>query len=252
MAIIYPDMYRNTGKDHTGMMTDPRIVNVNKPERVFSVAAGAFLMYRGIKNLSRNPVASISKLVAGGWLVVRGATGHCPIYEATGVYGLKPESINIRQSFIVNRPRAEVFQFWRQLENLPLFMNHLLSVEQLSPKRSKWKAAFTSYLPAISWEAEIVKERENKFIGWNTVKGAVIENAGKVEFTDTDDGNGTEVHVIFSYHAPIGGVTGNLAKLFTPSIEDIIREDVGNFKHFIETKEIPEREESNEATSGLI
>ncbi|RYG01254.1 MAG: DUF2892 domain-containing protein, partial [Chitinophagaceae bacterium] len=185
MAIIYPDMYRNTGKDHTGMMTDPRVVNVNKPERIFSVAAGAFLIYSGFKNLTKDPVASLSKFVAGSWLFVRGASGHCPIYEATGVYGLKPESINIRQHFTINKPRPEVFQFWRQLENLPLFMKHLVSVEQISPKRSKWKAKFTSYLPVISWEAEIVKERENKFIGWNTINGAVIENAGKIEFTDT-------------------------------------------------------------------
>ena len=251
MAIIYPDMYRHTGKDHTGMMTDPRVVNVNKPERIFSVVAGAYLFYNGVKSLTKDPVASIAKLVAGGWLFVRGASGHCPVYQATGVYGIKPESINIRQNFIVNKPRSEVFQFWRQLENLPLFMKHLIAVEQISPKRSKWKAKFNSYLPPVSWDAEIVKERENKFIGWNTINGAVIENAGKIEFMDTADGSGTEVQIVFSYHAPIGGVTDNIARLFTPSIEAIIREDVNNFKHFIETKEVPEREEPNQATSSI-
>jgi uncharacterized membrane protein len=239
MAIIYPDMYRNTGKDHTGMMIDPQVINVNTPERIFSVIAGTFLIYSGIKSLARNPIASASKLVAGSVLFARGASGHCPVYEQMGTDGVRPENINIKQYFTVNKPREEVYQFWRKLENLPLFMRHLESVTQKDEKHSHWKAKFGPYLPSVSWDAEIVKERENEFIGWSALQGSVVENAGKVEFKDAPGGRGTEVQVVFSYHAPVGGIATGIAKLFNPVAENIIREDVRNFKQYIEAGEVP-------------
>lgn len=242
MAIIYPDMYKNTGKDHSRMLKDSIFVNVTPVERAISVAAGTYLALSGFGTLLNNPVTGISKLLAGGALIARGASGHCPVYEQIGTDGTKAEAVNIKQYFTVNKPREEVYQFWRRLENLPLFMRHLESVEQKNDKDSHWKAKFGKNMPSVSWNASIVKERENEFIGWSSVEGSAISNAGKVEFRDAPAGRGTEVQVVFSYHFPGGGLGSGVAKLFTPVVENIIREDVRNFKQYIEAGEIPTTE----------
>lgn len=248
MAIIYPDMYNhpekyNTGntKHHFNLRNDDK--NLNNPERIVSIALGGFLFYSGFKGLLKNPITGISKLIAGTTLLARGASGYCPIYDQIGADSSKPEVINIKQQLTVNKPCDEVFQFWRKLENLPLFMRHIESVKEIDSIHSKWKVKLAKNMPPISWDAEIVKEIPNHFIGWHSVIGSAIEHGGKVEFNELI-GGGTEIQVVFSYHSPIGGLGTGLAKLFTPSLEKLIREDILYFKHFIETKEIP----SNKST----
>ena len=244
MAIIYPDMYKHPEKYSTGN-TDNHFnlreesININMPERVVSVLGGAFLLYSGLKSIPKHPYASLSKLIAGGFLFVRGVSGHCYAYEAMGLNSTKPEVINIKQQFTVNRPKEEVYQFWRRLENLPLFMKHIESVVEKDPIHSHWKAKYSKNTPPISWNAEIVKEIENHFIGWHSVKGSAIDHGGKVEFNDAP-GGGTEVEVVFSYQSPIGELGTGIARQFSPALEEIIKEDILNFKHFIETKEVPE------------
>lgn len=244
MAIIYPEMYNrpekyNTGNTENHFNLRNEYVNINTPERILSVIGGAFLIYSGLKSLFQHPVNGFTKIVTGGTLFMRGTSGHCPVYQAVGADSTKPEVINIKQHITVTRPRDEVYQFWRRLENLPLFMQHIESVKEKGPIQSHWKARLFKNTPAISWDAEIVKEIENKFIGWHSVRGSAIEHGGKVEFNDAP-GGGTDVEVVFSYQSPIGGLGTELARQFSPTLEEIIREDILNFKHFIETKEVPE------------
>lgn len=248
MAIIYPDMYNHPEKYKTGN-TEKHFnlrndhINVNTPERVVSVVSGAFLLFAGIRSVVKNPVAGFLGLASGGTLLLRGISGHCPIYKAIGADSTKPEVINIKQHFRVSQPKEEVYQFWRKLENLPLFMQHIESVKEKTAIQSHWKAKFSKNLPPISWNAEIVKEIPNHFIGWHSVRGSALDHGGKVEFNDAP-GGGTEVEVVFSYQSPIGGMGTGLAKQFTPALEEIIREDILNFKHFIETKQVPEAEQN--------
>lgn len=242
MAIIYPEMYNRPeryvteGDQHFNLLD--RTNNVNSPERIFSIIAGTYLFYSGVKSAFKKPVSGIAKIIAGGTLLSRGISGYCPIYDQLGADSTKPEVINIRQRLIVNKPREDVYQFWRQLDNLPLFMRHIESVEYINAIQSTWKVKFSKNTPAVTWKAEIVKEIPNRLIGWHSVIGAVIEHGGKVEFNDNGNGS-TELFVVFSYQSPIGGIGTGVAKSFSPSLEKLIREDIFNFKHFIETKEIP-------------
>lgn len=60
--------------------------NIVNSERVVSVAAGAFVLYTGISNVFRSPFSAMLEVVAGSALMLRGATGYCPIKEQlTGV-----------------------------------------------------------------------------------------------------------------------------------------------------------------------
>ncbi|MGX5687327.1 YgaP-like transmembrane domain [Arcticibacter tournemirensis] len=238
MTLIYPRLLQQ-GKTHPVYPQNNKHININTAERIFSVGAGSFLLYAGIKHLFKNPFVAVSKAVAGGTLLIRGTSGYCPAYAALGKDGTQNEAINIKQNFTINKSRAEVFAFWRKFENLPMFMRHLQSVEKKGDNLWHWKAKFAGGVPAISWNAEIVKEEENHFIGWQSIKGSVIVNTGKVEFNDAPNGQGTEVQLVFSYHLPGGGVGTGIGWLINPLVENLIREDVRNFKRYMEAGEVP-------------
>lgn len=47
----------------------------------------------------------------------------------------------------------------------------------------------------IFWNAEITREKDGEYIGWQSIQGSMVDNAGKVEFKDTLNGTGTELTV---------------------------------------------------------
>jgi uncharacterized membrane protein len=138
----------------------------------------------------------------------------------------------------INRPRPEVYNFWRRLENLPRFMEHLKSVEFLDPegKHSHWIAK-GPLDTSIDWEAEIYEERENEQISWRSLPGSEVDNRGTVRFTDAPGGRGTEVHVNLIYQPPGGSAGAAIAKVFGEEPYQQIREDLRRFKQIMEAGE---------------
>jgi uncharacterized membrane protein len=236
MAITFKQL-REEGK-HTTHIKDYS-VNVNLPERLVSVFAGSLLFASAVRNMFNSPKWALTEATVGGFLLLRGTTGNCPLYRQLGRDTNKIESINIKQSLIVNKPREEVYDFWRNLENLPYFMKHLSKVLQSDDKHSHWEVKLPGNIGPITWNAEIVKEVPNHFIGWRSISGSMIENAGKVEFRDALNGAGTEIQAVISYHAPAGALGTTIAKLINPMFEKLVRQDILNFKHYFEVGEIP-------------
>lgn len=216
------------------------VVNVGYNERLISAALGAFLLSSGLGELTKHPIKGLIRTGLGGALLYRGMSGHCPVYSSLGkTKGVNTtEAINIRTSLIVNKPKDEVYTFWRKLENLPLFMKHLSTVTEIDSKHSHWEAVIPGNIGKVKWNAEIVKEEPSYLIGWQSIPNSMINNAGKVVFHDALNGQGTELEVIISYHAPAGALGSGLAKLMNPVFEKMVRTDVLKFKEYIETKHL--------------
>jgi uncharacterized membrane protein len=214
------------------------IINVGDTERMVNVGVGAFLLSSGLHNLTSHPLKGLIRTVLGGVMLYRGVSGHCPIYESLGkTKGVSHTSaINIRTGLIVNKPRQEVYAFWRKLENLPLFMKHLADVTEIDQKNSHWEAEIPGGIGRVKWNAEIVKEQEGEFIGWQSVPNSMVDNAGKVSFKDALGGEGTELDVVITYHAPAGYLGSGIAQKLNPMLEKMVRQDIMNFKEYIETK----------------
>lgn len=211
------------------------VINVSWPERMLSAVGGTLLVSSGIRNLTSNPLGSLVKTILGGCLLYRAASGNSALYTAIGKTKgvVHTEAINVRTSLIVNKSRFEVYQFWRKLENLPLFMHHLSSVQEIDEIHSRWEAIIPGNLGRIRWNAEIVKEEYGSFLGWHSINGSAIENAGKVEFLDTPD-DGTELRVVITYRPPAGDLGVGIAKILNPVFEKIIIRDIQQFKDYIE------------------
>jgi len=211
-------------------------VNVGNTERMISAVAGGFLLYNAISGHK----ARLLKAGAGAFLLYRAITGNCPVYSVINKRRLPDpvRNVNVRVALTVNRPRNEVYAFWRELSNLPLFMKHLDSVTDLGEDRYTWVANIPGLPVPISWDAEIVKEEEGELLGWNSLPGADIDNAGKVTFADAGE-NATEVRIVITYRAPLGPAGQGIAKLLNPLFSRMIKEELRDFKRYMEAGEMP-------------
>ncbi len=221
-----------TGRSKTPSQRQP--INLTWPERYVSIATGVKLAFSGFKHLFKKPFSSILKLGAGGYLLNRGITGHCELYSQIGKKTTDPVNVNIRSSFTIKKPRIEVYNFWRKLDNLPLFMNHLESVDVIDDIRSHWILKLPTGVATLSWDAEIVHDVPGEMIGWSSMPGSIIDNAGKVRFRDSFDEQGTLVDVVISYQPPAGGLGASLAHVLNPVFKNLVNQDVNNFKQYMD------------------
>jgi uncharacterized membrane protein len=209
-------------------------LNLSTAERTISIASGIKLALSGFRGLFKSPFSSIIKLGAGGYLLNRGLTGHCELYSRMGRNSTEPVNVNIRSSYHIDKPRQEVYDFWRKLDNLPLFMKHLESVEIIDEKRSHWVLKLPIGAAKVSWDAEIVRDEPGYSIGWSSIPGSLIDNAGKVRFQDSLNGSGTLVDIVISYRPPAGGFGGGIAHLINPVFKNMVDNDVRNFKQYMD------------------
>lgn len=211
--------------------------NIDQGERIVSVLAGGWLLYKSVKKMSKHPFLGLHGVAAGGLMLYRGATGVCPVYKQIGKDTTDPEAINITEDITVNVPVDKVYAFWRELSNLPKFMKHLKSVEEHSSEVSVWKANTPGGLIDLIWNAQITREEAGQYIGWQSLEDSMIDNAGKVEFRETLTGTGTELHIEIDYFPPAGSVGRGITSLFNGAFERMIREDIQNFKSHVETED---------------
>jgi uncharacterized membrane protein len=145
--------------------------------------------------------------------------------------------IQVKKSVTVMKPRADVYQFWRQLERLPSFMIHLQSVTEVGKTRSHWVAHGPGGTQ-VEWDAEIVAERANELLSWRSLDGSEIRNEGSVRFKDAPADRGTEVQVELSYDAPGGAAGAAIAKWFGEEPGQQLTDDLRRFKQVMETGEV--------------
>ena len=215
-------------------------VNVGPGERLASAVGGAALIALGLQKRS---LGGAALALAGSALAARGATGYCPANAALGRDSAKRrDALDLTTALTVQAPRDEVYAFWRRLENLPSFMEHVREVRTLGGGRSHWAADVPGLDAALEWDAETVADDENERLAWRSVPGADVENAGEVRFADAPAGQGTEVHVTIRYRPPAGAAGRAFGKLLDPVFEQMVKEDVRRFKHVIEAGEVPTTE----------
>ncbi len=221
-------------KSLTNILTNTN-TNVNSTERIVSAVAGGGLIAYGLK---RRDAAGLGLAAVGAMLGLRGATGHCQVYDAAGINTAdeseaKPTRIHVQKSVTINKSAAELYGFWRNFENLPLFMNHLESVKVTGELTSHWKAkAPLGY--SVEWDAELTSDVPNEKIGWKSAEISEIPNSGTVEFRPTTN-RGTQVRVTLTYEPPAGKIGSLIAKLFGEEPSQQVAEDLRRFKRLMET-----------------
>lgn len=203
--------------------------------------AAAALTY----GLSRRSSRGVCAALAVTPLAYRAMTGHWPGY----IDALLPTTdsrealagdrgIHVREAIRIEKPIAEVYRFWRQLDQLPQFMSHLERVTELGDGRSHWVVKGPGGLN-LEWDAKIINEVENKVIGWQSLPDADVVTAGSVVFAPGRSGQGTQVSVHLQYAPPAGQLGAFVATAFGREPSQTIREDLRRLKQLLEAGEVP-------------
>jgi uncharacterized membrane protein len=122
-------------------------------------------------------------------------------------------AISVTQAITINSPPAELYGFWKNVENLPLFMEHLQSVSQVDERVSHWVAKAPAGT-CIEWDAEIVDDQPERRLGWRTLPGSQVTHEGMVSFEPATVGRGSVLHIEMLYLPPQGKVGMRIVRSF--------------------------------------
>ena len=143
----------------------------------------------------------------------------------------------VESSVVVEAPVARVYDYWRDLENLPNFMSNVEDVRSTGPRTTHW--VVKGPLGAkMEFDAETTQEEENSAIGWNSVDGNV-QTSGQVRFQELGPER-TRVEVTMNYADPPGGRLGEVGSRLVANPQVMVDQDLYNFKEIIEGRATPE------------
>ena len=212
-----------------------REVNASDVEHIGALAIGGVLLLKGL--FKGGPLGFIYK-AGGAALLYRGAQGYRPLYDALGVEmpkgatGVGKKNERVEHEVVVNRPPAELYRIWRNLSNLPVFMENLVSVHEVDDTHSIWVAK-APLGTVIKWDAEIINDIENELISWQTTEGSGVDNAGTIKFEPVGE-DATRISVILRYDPPADSLGIWAAKALGRDPQREIEEDLDRFKAIVE------------------
>jgi uncharacterized membrane protein len=143
----------------------------------------------------------------------------------------------VRRAITVGVSRELAYTYWRNLENLPSFMQRLEAVEVLEGGRSRWRAR-GPVGKRMEWEAEIVEDLPGRLIRWRSAEGSAISHRGEVLFRDASGGRGTEIVVTMEYVAPAGDLGRALAFTSNEALKVQLGRDLRQLKQLLELGEV--------------
>jgi uncharacterized membrane protein len=215
--------------------------NISVTGRLVSTLAGAALAAVGYQRSNR------ALGVLGAGLIARGASGWCPVTAAvegnshgatdpTKRHLAGRHGVIVEDAITIYRPIDDVYSYWRDLDNLPRFMDHLEEVNVIDRFRSHWVARGPLGVK-VEWDAQIINDIPPSLLSWKSVGDSDVVSAGSVRFKAADD-HATEVRVKLQYDPPAGKVGATVAWLLGEDPQHQIAEDLRKFKDLIETGEV--------------
>jgi uncharacterized membrane protein len=188
--------------------------------------AGIMLGVYGL--VRRGAWGAVLRTVATGMLA-RTAGSYGP--GGLGVGSDRRRAVDIQKTLYIDAPVEQVYAFWSNYENFPLFMSHVRQVDDLGGGRSHWSVKGPGGVP-IEWSATLTQQTANEVIAWRSEAGSMLENAGMIRFTPS--ATGTRVDLRLCYHPPVGGAGQAVAELLGSDPRAKLNEDLGRMKALLE------------------
>ena len=215
--------------------------NISATGRLASTVAGATLAIVGYQRSNK------ALGILGAGLIARGASGWCPVtaaldphtendIETTRQHLGGSRGVIVEDAITIHRPVSEVYSYWRNLENLPRFMEHLEEVRVTDRFHSHWVARGPLGMH-VEWDAEIINDIPPTLLSWKSVGHSDVISAGSVRFKPVGEG-ATQVRVKLQYDPPAGKLGATVAWLVGEDPERQIAEDLRRFKQLLESGEV--------------
>jgi len=216
-------------------------INLTRFDRWAYVAGGLGLVALGLR---RGLLGKVALGGTGAWLLQQAYSGRNPMFQALGIrVNQRPEdhaareTIVVEESISINKPREEVYRFWRDVTNLPRFMRNIEWVNAAGDKHSRW-CGHSPIGGTFEWDSEITRDEPGRELRWRgTVEGRLL-HFGRVRFEDAYGDRGTQVRVRFEY-VPVGGSIGTaITRAMGREPQPEMKEDLRRLKQCLETGEL--------------
>ena len=219
-----PALQTSSTQPQTMMQQTQR--NWSPATRLLSSVGGSLLTLYG---LTRRGVAKPVLSTAGMVLTARGLTN----LDTRSLLGMSSGENGIRVNKAINifAPIDEVYQFWRNFENFPLFMNHVKEITTRD-EVSNWKVA-GPVGSTVEFQSRLTQDIPNDTIAWETLPDSQVRSAGFVRFDQNRDGS-TRVTVQMNYLPPAGVAGHAVAQLFGVDPRQAMHEDLIRLKTLLE------------------
>ncbi|WP_037454019.1 SRPBCC family protein [Skermanella stibiiresistens] len=178
------------------------------------LAGGGLLALQGFR---RGGWAGAALTAAGAGLLASGVANeavreklHLPDLRELPRAVSKP--VTIHHTVTINKPREELYKFWRDFGNLSRIMPEIDRIDTRDQRHSHWVVTGPGGAK-VRFDAEVTDESENQRIAWRSVGDADVKNSGKVTFNDAPGDRGTEVRLELTYDAPFGKLGQGVAML---------------------------------------
>jgi uncharacterized membrane protein len=145
---------------------------------------------------------------------------------------VKGKGFYVEKTIHIAAPAEQVYAYWRNLENLPLWMSHVREVRHIGGDRFHWIVDGPAGTP-VAWDSELLNVSENREMTWRTIGRSKVEHTGRVRFEP--DGGGTRVHVQLRYSPPAGVIGHAVAKAFRVDPKSEMDDDLLRLKSLVES-----------------
>jgi uncharacterized membrane protein len=218
--------------------------NLGSAERAFSTVGGLALAAWGTRRRASG-LGALASCAAGAFLAWRGASGRCPVYEALGLssaegvrpFRVAPLAREVRGAITIQRPRDEVYAFFRALPHLPQFRHEVRAVTVNGDGSTHWVVEPLGG-PALEWDSQVVEEVPGERLAWRVVPPSELDHEGEVELREAPRGRGTEVHVRLRFGAARSRSAMRLLDVLASDPGRMLDEDLRGLRQSLEAGEI--------------
>lgn len=148
--------------------------------------------------------------------------------------GGEQSDVRLASQVIIDRPPEEVYHYWKDFRNLPQVMNFIEQVKPLEGNKSHWVAQ-VPLGPTIEWDSEVVDDDPGRLLSWRSLEGSELMNWGRVTFSPSGNGRGTELFVAFNFTPP-ENMTGTIARFLSDVENASLDQNLINLKSHLESE----------------
>lgn len=184
---------------------------------LFAAGVGAGLLYRGVRQ---------NGLDNGGWLKKLLNTNNRRL-------------VPFERTIIVDRSPDDVYRFWRNFENLAIFMPHIRDVRPLDDDRSRWQLKLSDTL-RLEWTAELVDDEPDRLLVWRVCEPSDLYHEGWISFEPLRDGRSTRQTIRLYLLAPGGDLGARIVKRLHELPMRFFSGDLQRFRTILESSQLDE------------